>query len=109
MAKLMSLTSNENTPFEALRAWSSGRTHETLCSILDPRYPQVTATEFAASRTACPELMNGPHAPQYAKAFGRAVAWMHTRDSAWLDGEVGKNEEENGIKHVQASAREEVL
>lgn len=110
MTELLFWTTHPGVPAAALKAWSTGATHESVYCVDDPRFPQVTVTEYIAGKTGDADLMNGKDAPQYCHAMGEAVAWMHTRDTQWFDQGVGKDEEHNAVARIDsATDRAEIL
>ena len=108
--KLFFQSADPGMPAAALKAWSIGATHEDSYCLDDARFPQVSVTEFVRGKTGDADLMNGVDAPEYCRAMGKAVAWMHAQDTAWFDQGLGKNEEQIAVKTVDdPSDRAEVL
>ncbi len=110
MTEILFLCSAPGMSAAALKAWSTGATHENVYCLEDPRYPLLTVTEYVAGRTGDANLMNGRDASQYCRAMGRAVAWMHAQDTGWFDQGPGKEEQLTAVQSVaSADDRREIL
>ena len=81
VAELLFQCSDPDMPAAALTAWSTGATHEDIYWLDDPRFPQVSVTEFVNGKTGDADLMNGAEAPPYCRAMAKAVAWVHTQNT----------------------------
>ena len=110
VTKLFFQSADPGMPAAALKAWGIGATHEDSYCLDDARFPQVSVTEFVRGKTGDADLMNGVDAPEYCRAMGKAVAWMHAQDTTWFDQGPGKNEEQTAVKTIDdPSERAEIL